>query len=95
MRKVVNLSEDDEELLERFKELVGTAVNEFNRGSLGRAVTMLDLAERMIAQNEVEASIAAEVTDGSYPDLDLEQLHELADEADKRLLLHRLMSFCL
>ena len=93
MRKVVNLSEDDEELLERFKELVGTAVNELNRGSLGRAVTMLDLAERMIAQNEVEASIAAEVTDGSYPNLDLEQLRELADEADKRLLLHRLMSF--
>jgi hypothetical protein len=93
MRRVVNLSEDDEELLKRFKELVGTAVNEFNRGSLGRAVTMLDLAERMIAQNEVETSIAAEVTEDSYPDLDLEQLHEFADEIDKRLLLHRLMSF--
>ena len=33
--------------LARFKEMVGVAIKEFNAGSLGRSVTMLDLAERM------------------------------------------------
>jgi len=93
MRKVVNLSENDEQRLGRFTELVSTAVEEFNGGSLGRAVTMLDLADRMISQKEVGATIAETVTADLYPKLDQEQLHVHADDADKRLLLHRLMSF--
>ena len=93
MRKLVNLSKDPEELLQRFREMVGVAIKEFNEGSLGRAVTMLDLADRMIAQKEVEASIASTVIDESFPMLDMAQLYKLADDPDKRLLLHRLMSF--
>ncbi len=93
MRKVVNLSEDEDERLRRFRELVSTAVDEFNGGSLGRAVTMIDLADRMISKNEVGASIVETVCEDLYPKLDLEQLHVLADDPDKRLLLHRLMSF--
>jgi hypothetical protein len=93
MRKVVNLSKDPEELLQRFREMVGVAIKEFNEGSLGRAVTMLDLAERMIAQKEVEAPIASTVIDESFPKLDIAQLYKLADDPDKRILLHRLMGF--
>lgn len=93
MRKVVNLSEDEDERLRRFRELVSTAVEEFNGGSLGRAVTMIDLADRMISKNEVDTSIAQTVCEEMYPKLDLAQLHVLADDPDKRLLLHRLMSF--
>ena len=93
MRKVVNLSKDEDERLARFKELVNTAVEEFNGGSLGRAVTVLDLADRMISKQEVESLLAEKVAEDRYPKLDQEQLHVLADDPDKRLLLHRLMSF--
>ena len=93
MRKVVNLSKDPEELLQRFKEMVGVAIEEFNGGSLGRAVTMLDLAERMIAQKEVEASMATSVIEESYSDLDMAQIYKLADDPDNRLLLNRVMKF--
>jgi len=93
MRKVVNLSEDEDQRLKRFRELVSTAVEEFNGGSLGRAVTMLDLADRMISKNEVDTSIAETVAEDLFPTLDLEQLNTLAHDPDKRLLLHRLMSF--
>ena len=93
MRKVVNLSKDPEELLQRFKEMVGVAIKEFNAGSLGRAVTMLDLAERMIAQKEVETSIATSVIEESYSKLDMALVYKLADDPDNRLLLHRLMRF--
>jgi len=93
MRKVVNLSKDPEELLRRFKEMVGVAIEEFNNGSLGRAVTMLDLAERMIAQKEVEASMATSVVEDGYSKLDMAQVYKIADDPDNRMLLHRVMKF--
>ena len=92
MRKVVNLSEDEDQRLRRFRELVSTAVEEFNGGSLGRAVTMLDLADRMISKNEVDTSIAETVAEELFPTLDMEQLNTLAHDPDKRLLLARNLS---
>ncbi|MCW8984006.1 MAG: DUF4388 domain-containing protein [Thermoanaerobaculales bacterium] len=93
MRKVVNLSKDPEELLGRFKEMVGVAIEEFNTGSLGRSVTMLDLAERMIAQKEVEPLMAGSVIEESYSKLDMAQVNKLADDPDNRMLLRRVMKF--
>jgi len=93
MRKVVNLSKDPKEILARFKELVGVAIKEFNAGSLGRAVTMIDLAERMIAQKEIETLIVNTVVEESYPELDMSLVHKLANDPDSRLLLHRVMAF--
>jgi len=93
MRKVVKLSKDRDELTQRFKELVTVAVEEFNGGSLGRAVTMLDLAGRMIEGGDVEAAIAEAVYAESLPTLDPSQLEALADDPDKRLLLRRVLKF--
>jgi hypothetical protein len=93
MRKVVKLSKDSDEVLARFRELLGVAITEFNKGSLGRAVTMLDLAERMVAQGEVDDTIATTVIRGSYPELDADLVYELAEDPDKRLLLRRVLRF--
>ena len=93
MREVVKLAKDPEELVQRFKEMVGVAIEGFNKGSLGRAVTMLDLAERMIAQKEVDASMATSVIEESYSELDTTQVDKLADDPDNRLLLRRVMGF--
>ena len=93
MREVVKLAKDPEELFQRFKEMVGVAIEGFNKGSLGRAVTMLDLAERMIAQKEVDASMATSVIEESYSELDTTQVDKLADDPDNRLLLRRVMGF--
>lgn len=93
MRKVVNLTKDPKEVLTRFKELVGVAIKEFNAGSLGRAVTMFDLAERMIAQKEIDALIVSTVTEESFPALDMNLVYKLSEDPDSRLLLHRVMGF--
>ncbi len=93
MRKVVKLSKDREELSQRFRELVKVAVEEFNSGSLGRAVTMLDLAGRMIEQGDIEAAIAEAVYEESHPALDPAQLDALVENPDKRLLLRRVLRF--
>lgn len=93
MRKVVRLSKDPAELLSRFTELVGVAVDEFNRGALGRSVTMFDLAGRMIEGGEVGAATAGPVVEEIYGKLERDRLVALADDPDKRLLLHRVMKF--
>jgi hypothetical protein len=93
MRKVVQLAKDSGEILRRFSELVTVAIEEFNEGSLGRAVTMIDLAERMIADEEVDVSTVKTVIDQTYPDLDHEQLRKLVEIEDKHTLLRRLMNF--
>ncbi|MCK5376458.1 MAG: DUF4388 domain-containing protein [Acidobacteria bacterium] len=93
MQKVVKLSKNSDELMRRFSELVTVAVEEFNEGSLGRTVTMLDLAERMIFEKDVDDTIVKTVIDQTYPNLDQEQLRKLADVDDKRSMLQRVMNF--
>jgi hypothetical protein len=93
MRKVVRLAKDPAELLARFKELVGVAIEEFNRGALGRSVTMFDLAGRMVEQGDVDSNGAAAQIADSLGALDRGRLEALAEDPDKRLLLHRVMRF--
>jgi hypothetical protein len=93
MRKLVDLAEDPVEVQKRFSELIATAVEEFNKGSLGRAVTVLDLAQRMIDEHEVGAAIARSAIEQSARQLDETQLRSFADDADKRLLLRRVLEF--
>jgi len=93
MHKVVTLSKDSGETMKRFSELVTVAIEEFNKGSLGRAVTMFDLANRMIQKKEVDESIVKTVIDQSYPTLDHDRLREFSDDEDKHMLLRRAMRF--
>ena len=93
MHKVVKLAKNTDELMKRFSELVTVAVEEFNDGSLGRSVTLIDLAERMIFEKDVEGGIAKTVIDQAYAKLDQERLRELADDPEKRGMLQRVMSF--
>ena len=93
MRKVMDLSKDPGELNERFRELISTAVEQFNSGSLGRAVTVIDLANRMISQKEVDPSLAANIIDQASKDLDESQLRKYSENDDKRLLLRRVLNF--
>lgn len=93
MRKVMDLSKDPAELNERFRELISTAIDQFNSGSLGRAVTVIDLAKRMIAEKEVDASLAANIIDQASEKIDETQLRTFAEDEDKRLLLVRVLNF--
>jgi len=93
MKKVVDLAQDPAELTKNFRDLISTSVEEFNKGSLGRAVTVIDLAQRMIAQKEVDASLAANVIDQTSEKLDQARLRSYAENEDKKLLLRRVLSF--
>jgi hypothetical protein len=61
MHQIVALAGDASEGARRFHEMVRAAVEQFNEGELGRAVTMFDLAERLVTKIEVSARADAPV----------------------------------
>jgi len=93
MRKFIGLAKDQNEGLERFDELVSTAVNEFNSGSLGRAVTLLDLAERMAAEKVVDGAYVKGVQRRGRSMIDEPRLRAFAEQQDQHHLLRRFLHF--
>jgi hypothetical protein len=93
MQKIINLAQENEETQRRFSELVSAAVEQFNEGALGRSVTMLDLAQRMVDDEDVDATIVKAVVGQVYPNLDHVQLRAMADSEEKHPLLRRVMGF--
>ncbi len=93
MEQIVGLSREHDAGHGRFSELVTTAVEEFNSGSLGRAVTLLDLAQRMVEKRTVDATVFKSVVGQAYPILDPARLRVTAEAEEQHQLLRRVMSF--
>ena len=93
MRQMINMSKSSNERSQRFMDLVGSAVDEFNEGSLGRAVTMVDLAERMAESNEVDAATVTAAHRRAYDEIDDQALRQYVEDEDKHHLLRRVMNF--
>ena len=93
MRKFIDLAKDQNEGLERYDELVSTAVNEFNAGSLGRGVTLLDLAERMAKEKVVDGAYVKGVQRRGRSMIDEARLRSFAEQQDQHHLLRRFLHF--
>ncbi len=93
MRQLITMSASSGEKAQRFQDLVASAVDEFNKGSLGRAVTMVDLAERMAESDEVEASIVTAAHSRAYDQIDQKVLRQFVEDEDKHHLLRRVLGF--
>lgn len=93
MHRVVTETEDPMEGGRRFHEMVKTAVERFNEGSLAQAVTMLELAERIIAEKKVDPVSADVVRKKADENLDIERLRRYAEFPDQHALLRRVLNF--
>ena len=93
MGHFVSMAKDEGERRNRHSELVETAVAEFNSGSLGRAVTLLDLATSMIEQKEVDTLFAESVQRQAFAKLEMQQVQKLSEDKENRLLLRRFLTF--
>ncbi|HPA80217.1 MAG TPA: DUF4388 domain-containing protein [Thermoanaerobaculales bacterium] len=93
MGQLVSMSRSPGEKAQRFQELVNSAVEEFNGGSLGRAVTMIDLAERLAESQTVDTATVTAAHSRAYDALDQGRLREYLEDEDKHHLLRRVMSF--
>jgi HEAT repeat protein len=93
MSNFISLADNQDERQHRYAELVDTAVAEFNSGSLGRAVTLLDLAGSMVEKKEVDSLFADSAQRRAHGKLDPQRLRRLAEDKEQRQLLRRLLGF--
>lgn len=92
MRQIVSLVDDPTEAARRFRDLVQSAIEQFNDGHLGRTVTMLDLAERLVAEQKVQASFV-EPLRKNHEALSAERLRKYVDRGDTRTSLRTVLNF--
>lgn len=93
MHRIVTQAEDPAEGARRFQEMVRAAIERFNDGSLAQAVTILELAERIIAERGVDAGMAEVIRTKGGELLDLDRLRRYADALERYALLRKVLSF--
>ncbi len=93
MHQLVALSNDAGEGARRFHEMVRAAVEQLNEGEIGRAVTMFDLAERLVAEKKIDPE-RAELTRRSMQELvDVDRLRAYAEDSSRQMLLRKVLGF--
>ncbi|HEV8119208.1 MAG TPA: DUF4388 domain-containing protein [Thermoanaerobaculia bacterium] len=93
MHRIVEQPEEPGEVARRFNEMVKTACERFNEGALPQAVTMLDLAERIVKEKRVDAAIVEAVRQKADESLDVERLRRYAEIPRLHPLLRRVLNF--
>ena len=84
MRRMITLTDDEREAARRFREMVESAIEQFNAGALGRSVRMLDLALQMIERADVAAETVEPLRAKGHQSLDPERLRELLAAKDRQ-----------
>jgi hypothetical protein len=93
VRRVVKHAGDGARSLERWKELLRAAAESFNQGAFARAVTLVDLAERMVVEREVDPQIAELARGAAHEAFEPTRLLAAATDPENRQLLRRLVGF--
>ncbi len=93
MRKVVSLAEDPAEAARRFREMIHAAVEQFNEGQLGRAATMVELAERLAVERKVEQPFVDALRGQAHEYLDQERLRQYTERTELRPQLRVVLGF--
>ena len=93
MRQIVTLADDPAEGARRFRELVHSAVEQFNEGNLGRAAVIFDLAEQLASEQKVKPAFVEPLRTGGHEYLDKERLRKYAERQDCRRGLQRVLNF--
>ncbi len=93
MRRIVSLPEDSQEVARRYREMVHAAIEQFNEGQLGRAVSMFDLAEKLAAEHKVQPTSVEALRAQGHGRLDEDRLRRYAERPDYRMQLRRILGF--
>ena len=76
MQRLVTLAADRVEASRRLREMVETAIEQFNVGALGRAVRMFDLALKMTERGDVAPEMIESVRANGHHSLDPERIQD-------------------
>jgi len=93
VQKMIELAGSPAETSRRFKELIHTAVDQFNQGALGRAVAILDSARELISGGKTEKAAVEAVRQKGHEQVNFDRLVSCAGETTQKPLLHRFLTF--
>ena len=93
MRRIITDAEDPAEGGRRFQEMVKAGIERFNEGSLPQAVSMLELADRLVSEKKVDRGSAELVRRRLGESLDPEQLKKIAEAPEQHALLRNVLRF--
>lgn len=93
MQRMVELAKEPAERAKRLNQIVQAAILQFNDGWLGRAVSMLDVAEGLIDAKKVEASTGNLVRQSGHEEISYDRLRIYVESPDQHLLLRRVLNF--
>lgn len=92
MHKIITLTSSGLESGRRYRELVNEAVEQFNRGALGPAVSMLELAARVVVEKKLDPSTVERVRADAVEAISSERLKKYAENKSKHALLRKALS---
>jgi hypothetical protein len=93
LQRIMSMAANPEEGAERFNEMVQAAIEQFNEGHLVQAMTMLELATRIIDEKKLQADVVKATRERLQTKLQEEQLRRYADDPAKHEALRRVMDF--
>ncbi|HET6371765.1 MAG TPA: DUF4388 domain-containing protein, partial [Candidatus Polarisedimenticolia bacterium] len=93
MHRLVTTAADPAEALQRFSDLVTTAVEQFNEGNLTQCVTMLELAQRIIKEGKLDVEGVKAILSRAPESLAAEVLRKHAERAEKHATLKKVLEF--
>ena len=93
MHKIITLTENSVDSGRRFRELMTEAVEQFNSGALGPAVSMLELAARVTVEKKLDPLTVERVRAASVESISSERLKKYAENKSKHPLLRKALSF--
>jgi hypothetical protein len=93
MDRIVALAPDAQERAKRWGEMIYAAIEQLNEGRLAQAVSILEVAKRLIAERRPDAEIVAQVLQQAEGAISEELLRRLADNPAKHGLLRKVLEF--
>lgn len=92
MHKIITLTSSTLESSQRFRELMTEAVEQFNNGALGPAVSMLELAARVIVEKKLDPIAVERIRTTAVESISSERLKKYTENKTKHALLRTALS---
>ena len=93
MHRIITLTPSNIGAAKRFRELMAEAIAQFNGGSLPAAVAMLELADIVVAEKKLDASVVDRVRSDCVESISSEQMRKYAENKTKHALLRKALGF--
>jgi len=93
MDRIVALAPDAQERAKRWGEMIYAAIEQLNEGRLAQAVSILEVAKRLIAERHPDKDIVGQVLQQAEAAISEDVLRRLADVPAKHGLLRKVLDF--